>query len=389
MYKLLLPICLVLTSFSLKAQYLNFNKLILENEEYHLTVPFEYQKGKIYLPVTIHGNEYRFCFDTGCPSMISESILKTVECKELKSILLRDVNHKVDTARNVLLPNLKISELNFKDIPVPILPESFIECDDFKGIIGANMFRNSIVFISFRNKTITITNDRKKIKVKNKYRYLMRLPENRSTPIVISEVVNAKNKRKAEFIFDTGDNALLTLSPKFIKSFTERKILQFVDSTYGKGSYGVFGVPKDTVQKIYKVPELKVNKAKIKNVYTREGKIASIGCELIEYGDVLLDFQNRSFGFIPYQEVCSSRQVQLPIDITFNKDRLEVSRIWDENLKDIKVGDRVIEIDGVNVENVDNCDLVQKNFLYLKSHAVLLVENEQGERKVFELHRLY
>jgi len=388
MFKFLLSICFVISFVGIKAQDINYNNLQLENEEYHVTIPYEYVKGQIFLPITIKGCRYRFCFDTGSPTMISKKVVNVVKCKELEKTILYDINLKKDSVRNVLLPELKLADLVFKDIPTTILSDVIDGCDELAGIIGANLFRNSIVLISHKNKTISITNDWKKIPVKNKYRNLMHLPENRNAPFVRVEFRNGKNKGGGEFIFDTGDSRLLNVNTHFVDFFTEKQVLELVDSTYGKGAIGFNGVSEDTIQKRYRVSELKVNKASIYNISTDHSRISSIGCELIEYGDVLLDFKNKSFGFVPYEEQTSSRQKYWPIDFTFNRNRIEIAAIWDESLQGIEVGDQLIEIDGVNLGEVDMCDFINKDFFNKKAQVSLLIVNNQGEKKKFKISRL-
>ncbi|PXX96978.1 hypothetical protein DF185_18295 [Marinifilum breve] len=389
MKKLLLPLCLLLASLSLKAQELNFNNLILENEEYDVSIPFEYIKGHMYVSLKIGGKDYSFLFDTGAPTMISKELKNVLDCKKLQATELRAINHLKDSVENVLVSELRLADLSFKNIPVSVFPDLYDRCDDYEsGIIGANLFRNSIVYISYKHKTIRITNDRKKIPVKGKYRWLMNMPENRNMPLVRAELINGKNKVGGEFVFDTGANCLITLSPHFSKVFSEKKVLHMLDSTCGISGAGLLGAAKDTILKINRIPELKINKARIKNVITRDVQLSCLGCELIEYGDVLLDFKNRSFGFVPYEEETSSRQTYWPIDFLFNKNRVEISAIWDENLNGIEVGNQLIEINGENVEQIDICDAQYKDYFSGNDQVSLVIENSEGERKIFNISRL-
>ena len=58
------------------------NKGSVEQKEYTIEIPFEYNLGLIFIDVEIKGNTYKFMLDSGSSNVISKDFSRKIKCRK-------------------------------------------------------------------------------------------------------------------------------------------------------------------------------------------------------------------------------------------------------------------------------------------------------------------
>jgi hypothetical protein len=129
---------------------------------------------------------------------------------------------------------------------------------------------------------------------------------------------------------------------------------------------------------------MKINNFKISNVSaeTTIDNNSRIGSKILEFGLVTIDYKNKKFYFLPYNQNIDANEKKFPIDFVPSNNQLFVSFVWDNNLTDkISKGDQIIAIDDINYEKVSICEVIVKNPILKDKHSVkLTTRNQKGEQ---------
>ena len=164
---------LVLTLFasSIFAQNINLNKGqgSIKQKRYLQKIPYQI-KGEhlIVVPVIINGKSYNFLFDTGASLLISDKLFKELNLPIISQKEVTDAEGIKKEMKFILLPILQLQEITFiNTVGIVNHDESsdfvnLLECYGIDGVIGSDMFRNSVVQFDEQNKHIIITDNFKK-----------------------------------------------------------------------------------------------------------------------------------------------------------------------------------------------------------------------------------
>jgi predicted aspartyl protease len=186
MNKLYVLLLIGFSSFSF-AQNLDLNKGKTQEQNYYSEIKFEYINGKIIIPILINDKTYRFLLDTGAPNLITKKLVDILKLKSLQEIKVSDANDNKSLMNLVELPNLTIGNVVFENsVALSSNDENNLvfDCFNLDGFIGSNIFRNSILQIDTRNKTLIITNDEKKLKLNKKNSIELSLIGNQNSPYI-------------------------------------------------------------------------------------------------------------------------------------------------------------------------------------------------------------
>lgn len=382
----------LLTSNLLFAQEFNFRSSHIVKDHYFEEIPFEFIKNKIYIPVFIDNIKYRFLLDTGSPTIVSESLFNKLKPTETLQGDMTDINNKkINDVSHFYLSRLKIGNIEFNNVATTLMRNvAFMECSGFDGIIGSNLFYNSTLSICFNKGVIIITDKIKKLNIKNKYKWIFKMPVNRCTPIISVKLRGLKGKGFfGDFIFDTGSPNLISISKDYADFYKSKGILSHEIESWGCSSYGFAGLEDNGIQQKWQVSSLSINKEKILGVSVRSIRSAihsQIGCELVKYGDVTLDFKNKSFAFEPYAENAEHNKTNFPVSFALINEKLVVGIVWDKNI-DVSQGDQVIEIDDISYENVSVCNILFDTVLEGKGEVKLKLKKKSGEVKIVTIRK--
>lgn len=387
-------ICIILIIFSSISNAQDsflFNQGGTNQTDYYVSLPYENINGKIILKVKIKDSLYRFILDTGAPTSISSEFYNELNLSEIKKIPISDANNKIDSLSVVQLLSIRIGDIEFSKIPTLVIKKNLIfECFQVDGFIGSNLFRNSIIQINDQIKTITITNDFKKLNLNSKFVSDMIL-DRQSSPIITVFLKNEK-RAKEQLLLDLGSNSLYEISMNHFQLFSQSEIFTQILNSRGSNSMSLFGIAEDTIQYRFILPELSISNLKLHHVSseTTLDDNSRIGSKILDFGIATIDYKNKKFYLNPFKEGKNdASEMRFPIDFLPRDNKLFVGFVWDKKLNNsISIGDQIIAIDDKNFENIHTCDfLTEKSILKEKQRIKLVTRNKNGETIVSVLEK--
>src|SRR5690606_18962667 len=183
-------------SFKISAQDF-FRAGELKEKKYLEIVDFEIVKGKIIVPVVIKGETYRFLLDTGAPNIISERLYKKSGSELLTQTPIKDANNNIDTMKVVRLSELNLGNLTFENstsLVSDLENHDLLKCYEIDGFIGSNLFKNTVVKISLKEKKLYITDNVKNLKPLTKG-IKLQLVGGQASPYIKANIKGENNKK--------------------------------------------------------------------------------------------------------------------------------------------------------------------------------------------------
>jgi predicted aspartyl protease len=371
-------------------QFIDFNQGGIKEESYYSVIPYKNVGGLILVETEINGKKFKFMVDTGAPAALSQNVFNELNLQHISKTKISDSNGKTDSLIIAIIPNIKLGDLDFTDIPAIVLPSNtFFDCFKIDGIIGSNMIRNSIIRFSSKDYTLTICNSPQKLNLRKKESTRIILTKGQSNPIIGIEAKNKKSVRE-QILFDSGMTGLYQISLNHFNFFNERKIFDDLIQSKGGADIGFYGNGNDTVVYMGRIPEILINKTQFKNISIKTTSGGErIGAKLFDYGIVTIDYLNKRFYFESYEKSYDLLTKEFPIDIMVEEGKLLVATVWCESLKhQIKRGDQILTVNGVAFENVEICKmLTDSNYFKSSDIVVLTIKSTDGCQKTLTIRK--
>lgn len=325
---------------------------------YEIVLPCEFGSIPI-VTVSINGKEYRFLFDTGALTGISQKIVNEIKPSILTKTELNDSDGRRDSLPVYSLPEVTLGGVAFNDIPAFLFNESEIkECLNLDGIIGSNLLHNSVVRFSLAEKTISITDNPENFQLKKENATEMIVTPDQGSPVLKTALID-RGTANVDLLFDSGFTGLYALAIRHLYLFKEHNVFSHIEKGWGASSFSFFGKSDDALQYRLRVPELKVGNLELKNtmIESTTSENSRVGAALFQFGDITLDYRNKFFYFEPYLgKETNLYKKGLPVTVTPFDHKFIIGIIWNDSLKDkISVGDQVLSIENVNLEGFDKC----------------------------------
>ena len=382
---------LILLSNCCFSQILTFNKGNAQEQNYYSVIKFDYENGKIIIPVLINEKTYRFLLDTGAPNLISKNFAAILKPKKLQDIKVSDGNNNQSTMNVVELPYLKIGNVVFEN-SVALSSEDeknlVFDCFNLDGFIGSNLLRNSILQIDIQNKILIITNDIKKLSLNKKNSVKLSLIGIQSSPYIWIKLKGEKSG-KEQVLLDTGMKGFYSVSNRNYNLFKNEQIFKLLASSSGTESISLFGNATINTQLSLTLPKLEISNSNFLNVstITTNDDNSKIGIDFFEKGIATIDFLNKRFYYEPTENNIDLYEKVLKFSPTILNNKLSIGIVWDEKLKNlIFTGDEIIEINGKNYENYPICDLINKKSIFEDIEITeIKIKTQKGEIKTFGL----
>ncbi len=332
---------------------IDLNQGGISQESYYETIPFEYIKDKIIVPVTINEEVRRFIFDTGAPAIISEGLQEEMEYKTFREEQIADINRNKESVAFVEANHLFLGDLEFNGIPAMVnsLEEVPWSCFKVDGFIGSNLIRNSVVQINKAEKQLIITDDI------NKLSHLgsqgeMELDRQSSPHIKLS----ISGEKARYVLFDSGSDDFVNVNGEYFEVLKKHRRDFDVERTgYGSGKMGMFGAGKK--EKVYrlKLDSLNFDRTTIFDPLVEVSNTGNrLGVKVLNYGVVTLDYRKKKFYFSSPEETMTFEERKRP-DLGFRpvirRDTFQVGLVWENSLVDslgLEPGNEIIRINQFN-----------------------------------------
>lgn len=368
MIKLKISILFLFFSSLLFSQKLAFDQGKINQKNYYEEISFEIVNDKIILPVVINNKTFKFLLDTGAPNVISKRVLEEINTQNIKKIKVSDANNQIDEMEMVAIESMKIGNLSFENnvALVSDLENHFIlKCFKMDGFIGSNLFRNSVLKISLKDKKIIVTNNIKNFQMTAKPSKLLLVGEQKSPYVQINFSNNKKKKVTEQALLDTGMDGFYEISNRAFGILSKENVWEELSRSSGSSSIGLFGAAPEKEQILLKTPFFEINNTTFENLITNttDDNNSRIGLDLLKHGDIIIDFKKKKFYFEANENIILVKKPPL-YSATIIDNKYSIGFVWDESLRDkLSYGDEIIRVDSFVLDQMDFCDIVKiKNF---------------------------
>ena len=278
----------------------------------------------------------------------------------------------------VTIPLMTIGGVSFYNSPSLVNesgPNLFFDCFKIDGFIGSNLLRNSIIQILPEKQLIRITHDKKRLPLNKKNATKLSLRGGQSSPFIWLKIKGNK-KVKVQVLVDTGMGDFYTLSNDHLQILQKDSSLNVVNEGLGSMGSGLFGVEEKSKYYRLTIQEIELINSIFNNisVETTNSKNSRIGTELLEYGNVTIDFKNKRFYYDPCQTIIDLEKKSFGFSPAIIDNKLAVGIVWTAELKkELSYGDPIIEINGIDYTEVDVCDLITNKSRFQDSENLEMV----------------
>lgn len=354
-------------SIQVQAQYREYIiTRSLESQQYDIRLPFSWESGKLVVPVEIEGDSLRFLFDTGALCVIKSSLSEKYNLKGFRQTTISDANNSKGKSSLVHIPHMKVDGVMIDTIPSAVLADDnfLFSCLEIDGILGSNVLIGSEVSINYELKEIHIK------------------PSSGDT-LAEAMVVSSQNmpffqlpfgKKKAWFLFDSGANAFGDLSSKTRKKL--KKHFTKVYEAHGISGFSALGHDKPEKIDYYHSGNLQTKSgASLRGVFSIDHE-NRLGSKMLEQGNLVLDFKTRSWAFTPYGQDTSSFAFLNIIPMQIGGELIVGKK--SASLDNISVGDSIVKIAGMKIEDYTNCKLIKGEASQMLVGKVVEVQTRKG-----------
>jgi hypothetical protein len=345
-------------------------------------IEYEFIKQKIVIPIVIKGETYRFLFDTGSKTIISNQLKEKLIPKVQYEWNIYDGNNQNQLIESVLLDSLKIGTLQFRNINALAmnLKEESFECFDLDGTIGSDLLLDYIVQIDPKEKKIRFGKDSNLFSLDESKAQEMILIGDQGTPFIWIDLDPNENPFKDFVMVDTGMHGIYDLSLDTYERLLKNKKIDLIAKGEGAATIGVFGLAEKSEQFLFHFPKITINDFTFKNYFNNATKAnnSRIGAELLEYGVMTFDFINEKFYFNTSKKGIYLDRKKPFFQPTYQNKKIIVGIVWDKSLKDkIQFGDQILEVNGNDLTKMNFCDLVLGDSFFEKENNIIKFKDKK------------
>ena len=313
---IVLTVVLLLLSLVCEAQHSPYSlKFTVSPKEFVDTIPLDYVRGQVLLPVRFGNKSYRFLFDTGA----SQTTLFADAIPEGATPAGFTVSHDAiasrDTVSKFYLPPMTIGSTTFTGCQATVHQRIGRNPKSIDGIIGFDIIcRGLSAKIDVRNGLLILT-DRPDF-FQDETGICLKYKLNLHVPYV--EVCPFGNYRE-QALFDTGSRQLYMMHKRsFDKGVRQTKTnlgSQMEGRCMGRHAIGHGGVEPRGEVVFLALDRLLLGQFAFCDVHTLTTTGDShIGSKLLEYGAVVFNPKRRSLCFQPYGNARSAVVANQPLD---------------------------------------------------------------------------
>lgn len=329
-------------------------------------IPYRMTGGKMIIDMKINGQTRPFIFDTGGRTALTTKACKALQMVATDSTKVTDVNNVESYYKTTRIKNLTTPDniIDFQNAPALIIDEiKGWECFEVDGLIGSDLFAQTIVSIDSQTKSITVTSAENPSAVS--LRKMLNFTKAGVMPIFNIQIAPVSN---LTVLFDTGSPSLLSLTQSDFERLQPDATMKVNSEGYGEGSIGASGQAAQASSYRVNIPLLSVGATKFRNLTTQTNvhPYTLLGVKLLDYGKVTIDYPRGRFFFEAFQPDNAINNLCNNFDLTVKEGDLVVSTVWSSVKGKVEVGDKVTKINGKSVGKYEFCESILNGITALK-----------------------
>ncbi|RKS97978.1 aspartyl protease family protein [Chryseobacterium defluvii] len=308
-------------------------------------INLQYVSNLPFVKVSIKGKPYNFLFDSGAPTVISSAIYTELGLEKKHKSNVKDSQKNKQEQIFTQLPEMTIDQVVFKNIGAIVidLNNSELGCFKIDGIIGANQMAKLFWRVNYSENSLEATKDLSRFDL-NGYETILPFDfKAQKTPIVETKI----SGQKVNLTFDTGFTGRIRITENYYPSSVSKSI-----ETYGVNAVGAYGTGKPETNHIFKTNELPLGNARFMNEVIMTGNSNIIGNEFFQNFSFIMDWKNKKVYMKRIKET-EAKIESFGFGYRFIDGKAEVSYIFKEDHFPVQIGDSIISINNVALENLD------------------------------------
>ena len=358
-------------------------------------IPFTLEGNHIFIQLSInHSRQLDFVFDTGAGgTVINAETAVELNYASSKTTSVTGASGKTQTSiiknKLVQFESIRLNKTDLLSVPLNHLERSMGK--DIDGIIGYDILKKYVTKIDYDNSELTFY-------APKSYQHqgegqLVKIDIGDVPTAIFQIALKDGTYLNEEFLLDTGSGGAVSFTSPFSK---KHQLSDTIEKTYSYNSKGL----TTNVEKIEvgRIKKLKVLDFEFENVpasihNTEVGFLASkkvaglVGNEILKRFNITYDYKRkRSYWVKNNQFVRAPFYVQnsgLKLALDATKSKVIIDLIIPESSaakSDLKIGDEIIEIDGVKTVDV-SLEKIRKLLITQSGKTIKIVYLRAGEEK--------
>ncbi|WP_148639294.1 aspartyl protease family protein [Aquimarina longa] len=329
----------------------------VDQENFKVTVPFEYRQGLIILKVDIKNKTYDFILDTGASNVVSTELGEELNLEPIDSQLVYGVHGASKKLDYTAIKAIKIGGINFSNT-IAVIHDlnavSKLACLNIHGIIGANLMRQSIWDFDFNNQLITITNTEESLDIPPNYKEVKFFIGYQGAPSIITK---ANGMRVLNTMIDTGYNGNISLSRIEFQKLIKRKKLTQYNTGNGITGTGVYGAGKKEVFHQGLIDEMSFGDLTLDTTIVSFSGTSHklIGVEFLKNYRVIFNWNTKKIKFIEITSYKNTKINSYGFDYSFKENQLYIKSVINTSSADtngLQLGDQIIAINNIDYSTI-------------------------------------
>ena len=332
------------------AQY--FSKMRVMEKNFCDTIPIEFRRGRIFIPVEVEGRTHQFVFDTGC----SVGLMFTDRAVSLKKkfgfTLAGDAAGLVHLTGVKCIPEMHIGHVTVRNYRVVLAPSRSMvnfeyDCQQIVGCIGSDFASKCRAVKIDTEKGIMVITDRQGV-FDDEEGFRFSFKEDVRVPYL---KVSTRPDKTRWCLLDTGFPGFLDVRRQDI---TEADTL---DTAMGSVTAGVYGKTDEERLMMLRLDSIRIGDCVFRQVTTncQAANDFVLGSLILKYGSMVIDYNTHQMIFQPYHYDNGVMVANTFSDFVLmprEERNLYVTLVWSKSrcyALGVRLGDRLTRIDGIDV----------------------------------------
>lgn len=350
------------------------------------TIPYEFIREKMIIPVTVNGVKTKYIVDTGGKTGTMYDAATEMKATAAGYMSISDMNTQGSSYQEAHLRDVSIGKsYTIRQLKTMVFPKNpFFTELGVAGILGGDAFEQSVVTFDSRSKIMIINYPYRPegLKVTDGMPF--------ANDTQHHSIINIRlGENDLRVLFDTGASGFLLYSTEDCNRLAEVSGMQVTNHAYGIVAAGITGLGQPVDIKKVNIPSIHIMGKEFTNVGSTTTVMGTtiIGVDLLKYGKVIIDYMRRRFYFFPFEDGkadMGGAPSLWNVSILPRNKRFEVTTVWDSMKDKVAFGDQVVNINGTSLENYPMSQMAVEEIMdaITGDSGYIIIKKDDQEKKV-------